>query len=684
MEEVYDSTDPIVLENPDIKELIKELRDEITPVTRTGHQLNLEEWRKGMEGIAREDYIQKIVQQNSIGEDGGWEVTENTELKAQGTDTGYKAPIRHWKAALQTIKDKVRKGYIWGPFDEGTKLPTGLTKGQQAVFWPIFFKDEVKPDGRVKTRLLTDFSYEGDGVSFNDEIRDAEKTVSYIMLIDVIRMIMECGTTWIWSLDALDAYYRVPIQARFIPRAGIKLCGMMFFFTCLVMGMASACKLYTEFADVITDIIVGNEKGLFLWKQKNQGAEEGTMKRLIMHYIDDFVGGHEDRDTAQRQFNKVKEWWDKLGVPTQDKKCTEPTTALRYLGFILYTIEKAVRVPKDRLQRYTTTLRKLRDMRKGRDGKGRKRKNKGAIDVRELQRAVGQFRSITPVYIYIVPAIRPMEEAVIRAVSKWKKKNPKQPIIPKGRISVRLTGRMERGWAIIEEALKDARTGTMPMKWLMHPRNAGDITVYTDAATKHGVGGYIHTEGGRYFSTLWEETRDWEKHGMSPDITYMELLGVVLAARLFSQKWGEKAIKFFCDNWAVCAIVTRKVACFRRPDLNDLVGELCRLATKYRFYFWIEHIKGEDNVLADALSRRKDIDREELEIELAEDVTPSRDETRDLLETWYRNMKEVVIERIRNKTKCECERERKGTRKLCDKCNEGFQMKGDIFFRNAK
>ena len=45
------------------------------------------------------------------------------------------------------------------------------------------------------------------------------------------------------------------------------------------------------------------------------------------------------------------------------------------------------------------------------------------------------------------------------------------------------------------------------------------------------------------------------------------------------------------------------MACFRRGDLNDLMTELCEMATKYRFYFWIEHMAGEKNKIADALSR---------------------------------------------------------------------------------
>ena len=54
---------------------------------------------------------------------------------------------------------------------------------------------------------------------------------------------------------------------------------------------------------------------------------------------------------------------------------------------------------------------------------------------------------------------------------------------------------------------------------------------------------------------------------------------------------------------ATCYCIAKKCACFRRLDLNYLIMRLCLLAHRYRFRFWITHIKGTENNVADALSR---------------------------------------------------------------------------------
>ena len=88
-----------------------------------------------------------------------------------------------------------------------------------------------------------------------------------------------------------------------------------------------------EFADAVVWIIANNEPELFKWRDTNSSSPS-PVKEMIMHYIDDFFGGHQQKATAKKQFEAVKEWWIRLGIPTQDRKCTPPTQILRYLGFL--------------------------------------------------------------------------------------------------------------------------------------------------------------------------------------------------------------------------------------------------------------------------------------------------------------------------------------------------------------
>ena len=48
-----------------------------------------------------------------------------------------------------------------------------------------------------------------------------------------------------------------------IPRLGIKLCGMYFFYCSLVMGLAPSCRVYTEFADVVMWAVIHSNSAIF-------------------------------------------------------------------------------------------------------------------------------------------------------------------------------------------------------------------------------------------------------------------------------------------------------------------------------------------------------------------------------------------------------------------------------------
>ncbi len=95
------------------------------------------------------------------------------------------------------------------------------------------------------------------------------------------------------------------------------------------MGMASAFKLYTEFATCVVWIIVNNSGDIFKCLTTGQ--------TLLKHYIDDFIGGARTKAKAQSQFDVTKEHWAALGIPANDQKCLPPTRRLEYLGYIFNT-----------------------------------------------------------------------------------------------------------------------------------------------------------------------------------------------------------------------------------------------------------------------------------------------------------------------------------------------------------
>ena len=319
-EKTYHSTDPKVLKDPVIKRRLIRIRNLPAPTPNSGYTLNHDEWAKALENHPDTIYKDSILRKNRRDDDGGWPVTANEKIQALGPKRGYPGTIEFWREALRLMEDRVKKGYFIGPFEENETVPIWVAEEKAIIENPIFGKLEIKPDGTRKMRLLADLSNNENGPSFNDCIFQEEKTVSYISIKDVIRTILDGELKWIWAMDALEAYYRVPIQRRFIRFMGVNVCGLLFFFTCLVMGMASACRIYTEFGDVIVWIITNNEPELFKWRVKMKGREDKEIL-LLLHYIDDFFGGAQTKEKAERQFEAVKMWWRRLNIPTQDKKC---------------------------------------------------------------------------------------------------------------------------------------------------------------------------------------------------------------------------------------------------------------------------------------------------------------------------------------------------------------------------
>eukprot|EP01083_Nonionella_stella_P046438 124375_1 len=187
---------------------------------------------------------------------------------------------------------------------------------------------------------------------------------------------------------------------------------------------------------------------------------------------------------------------------------------------------------------------------------------------------------------------------------------------------------------VIEAAVEDCKN-EMSFEWLLHRRDAADITVFTDASTSLGVGGFIQANGGPFFKKMWRDTFITRRK-RKPDIVFEELMGVVLAATLYAHEWSGKSVLFRCDNWASCKILSKKCACFRRRDLNELVRVICKLAIKFRFHFWITHVPGIENDLADRLSRDKMIKHHELDHSLADEETDCTQMVEDLLRIFLK------------------------------------------------
>ena len=82
-----------------------------------------------------------------------------------------------------------------------------------------------------------------------------------------------------------------------------------------------------------------------------------------------------------------------------------------------------------------------------------------------------------------------------------------------------------------------------------------------------------------------------------------ELLPIVVAAAVWGSEWAGKTVRARCDNQSVVAIVNSGTC--REVEAMHLRRCLAFLEARGGFHMVAEHIRGVDNVIADALSRDK-------------------------------------------------------------------------------
>ena len=477
-------------------------------------------------------------------------------------------------AITEWLAKGISKGFILGPFEGGTCPVSNL------VCSPLFAVEKPPLNGVKRWRPIQHLSYprEDWGVSINDLIDPKSKEVHYTSFYDVLKLVVNVGPYgYLWVVDAQDAYYRVPIKSKYWKYFGVDWCGYKFVFTSLQMGLGSACRIYTQFADAIEYIISKSvvDKCKIFWYNGF---------KLIWHYLDDFFGGSRDYYVAWKQFNSVVNWMDRLGIPTAPSKVSSPAMVQRILGYLYSTVGiPTVSVPRDKIQKALDPIQRMLR------AKSATRK--------ELERLVGILIWISMVAFPAKAFVRRLEQKLHLETRRDKDR-------------VRLDSYVLadlRWWARLLRS--DALVG-VPVSWLLRRPEEADIVVKTDAATSEGTGIGGWTSDGRAFQVklvdvrwAWalEKRPSLKGHGVA--IQVLEMMGPLIAARLWSNSWKGKCITLYNDNPGAAGALINKNANLRRNDMNHLIREFCMLAATTRFMFWGLHVKGADNERADALSR---------------------------------------------------------------------------------
>ena len=179
---------------------------------------------------------------------------------------------------------------------------------------------------------------------------------------------------------------------------------------------------------------------------------------VLVKYLDDFFAGHKTQEGAWIQYNLIKYAFNKYGMLTQDERMTIPTQRLKYIGYIFDTKQQQLEIPSDKIVK--TGLKGKQILNKAKNGQ--------KVMPHDVSQFIGIVRHATNVQYYIIPYLRRLEETVTT-------KRPKQEI--------KIKKEMQIDVKMLLEAMKDPERNKIKFKWLLYPKDEGDIVLETDAST---------------------------------------------------------------------------------------------------------------------------------------------------------------------------------------------------------
>ena len=391
-------------------------------------------------------------------------------------------------------------------------------------------------------RMIVDLSHPPHG-SVNDGIRRELCSLCYASVDDAVRIIQHLGRgAELVKLDIKDAYRIVPVHPADYHLLGIRWEGATYVDRALPFGLRSAPKIFSAVADVIA------------WACTQMGIS------YHLHYLDDFLLlGAPGAQLGARNLDIALRTFHLLGVPVAAHKTEGPSTVLTFLGILIDTGRFELRLPPEKLARLQETLQSW--------------SGKRSCTRKELESLLGRLSHAATV----VRQGRTFLRQLFPLLSLDRASHHYIRLNAGARADLLWWRLFLRGW-----------NGTS-----FFPAAAPSVDVVSDASGSYGCGAFSLSHG--WFQIVWPES--WQ----SVSIAGKELAPIVVAAALWGHQWQRRRVRFRSDNMAVVTILNTCTA--RDPILMHLLRCLVFYAASFRFHFMSEHIPGELNIAADAISR---------------------------------------------------------------------------------
>ena len=468
-------------------------------------------------------------------------------------ETGFKdrAHPRNWRSATeyadqmdQYIQREHKAGTLLGPFKKSPFT-------SHAVVSPLSTAEKRDSEER---RVIMDLSFPpGDSVNDKipkDEYMGQKLVLKYPGVDALVELVKKKGQGCaLMKVDLRRAYKQIftdPSDWNFL---GMKWKGQLWFDRTMPMGLRSAAMCCQRITNAFKFMV--EQKGFDL-----------------VSYLDDMVSA-ETWNLADECLETVRGVVRESGAEESEEKTVLPTCVMIFLGILFNTISLTLEISQDRLDE----TKELIEVWLARTHVTRK----------DVETMVGKLG-------FIATCVRPGRLFVSRLLEFMRG----MPQV--GKFKVTEEFRKDLLWW--KEFLPQYNGISM---MALENWSLPDEIVATDACLK-GCGGW-YCEQGEFFHT------EFPDYILRKDLSInaLELLTIVVAAKIWGRHWKGKRIVVHCDNEVSVSVMDtgRSHSAF----LQSCLRELEFAAVRWEFEIRGNHIPGIENRIPDALSRWQEGER---------------------------------------------------------------------------
>ncbi|KAK3107863.1 hypothetical protein FSP39_023831 [Pinctada imbricata] len=420
--------------------------------------------------------------------------------------------------------------------------------------YPPFPNTHVSPIGIIPKsscgrRMITHLSYPP-SQSINDFIDPEPCTVRYTSFDTVVEMIAKLGPdTELAKVDMKSTFRLI----RVCPSDFHLLCyffnGFYYIDKCLPFGCAISCSIFEKFATFVYRVTMNTSEF-----------------RTLDHYLDDFIfAGPKGTSRCQTLMTNFLSVCKEMGIPKASEKTVGPVTKLTFLGLEIDTREQLVRIPSE----------KIADL------------------IKHIEKILNHNKSTLKIIMSLVGKLNVFSKAV-RGSRAFNRRFYDATIgVSKQNHHIRITQSLREDLNVWLQFLNNFNGITyFPNKdW----ESSDTLSLFTDSA---GCGCFFN---GKWMFMQWPP--HWESCDIIKDITFLELIPLVLAIEVWGKFLRNRRVYFNVDNEALVAILNKQSSKSKR--VMSLLRPLVLALMNYNITFKARHIEGANNEIADSISRKQ-------------------------------------------------------------------------------